>query len=183
MADLAKDINDQVEQVSEAWATKFLDQRRSALQRRKIRATGALSDSLEHEVVKDATAAVVRILIAFNEEGRIAEMGRLHPHDKWGRNAVERLTKWVEARGVDKFVPGFLERRRLKKKPKDIINQIAWGIMVSRGKGKFRRRPWWNKAKTAAVDDLYNQAAIAVLDEAADGMIDLVKQAQRQGRR
>lgn len=182
MDELTKSINDEIAEISRQWAAKFLAGRRSTLNRRKIKASGSLIDSLESEVGIDEVEQAVRILIAFNEEGRIAEMRRIH-HDKWGRNAMTRLENWVQDKGLQNFAPGFLARRRLKTAPKDIINQIAWGIMVTRAGGKFRRKPWWAKAKTAGVTDLYNQAAVASLDKSAEGLVDLLKQARIQGRR
>lgn len=169
MDDIKKNIDEEIRLVSEAWAEKFLAQRRGILERRKINASGGLSDSLDHAVVKGGAEAAVSILIAFNDEGRIVEMRNLHV-DKWGREAVTRVEDWIKKRGVNFFVPGFLEKYRLQSPPKDVLNRMAWGILVSRSGGKYRRRPWWNKSKTAAVTDLYNQAAVAALDKTAKGV-------------
>lgn len=179
-----KRINSRIAKVGDGWAKKFLAQRKAILSKRKIQASGDLAASIEHAVEEGSGQAAVSLLIAFNDYGRIVEMRRFS-HDKWGRNAVTRVEDWIRHKGVSRFVPGFMQKYQLKNVPKDFINRAAWGILVARSGGKFRRRPWWNKAKSAALTDLYNQVAEATLDEAANQItesFDFKKYARLRGR-
>jgi hypothetical protein len=125
-----------------------------------------LAESLRYEIEETKGADALSILIEFNDYGRMIDMRRIS-HDEWGRNAIDRVEKWVIAKGVQRFVPGFLERRKLKSPPVNVINQIAWGILASRSGGKFRRRPWWNKAQSGGISDLYNQVSASLPRAAA----------------
>lgn len=152
-----------IEKEMDAWAKQFIAQRLASLDRQKIKARGELAASLGYEIPEGFDADTATLLIAFNDYGRIAEMRRIN-HDKWGRNAITRVEDWVVKKGVERFVSGFLKKHNLKKVPKDILNRMAWGILISRAGGKFRRKQWWNKPKSAALNDLYNQVAVSLLD-------------------
>lgn len=162
-----EELNREIATISDAWAKKYLANRLAYLKRRNVLATGELEHSFGYEVDDNPTDAAVRAMIAFADHGRIIDMRRID-HDKWGRNAVERLEKWILKKGINAFVPGFLKKYGLKAPPRDVVNRIAWGIMVERGKGKFRRRPWYAKSKTAAVTELYNEVAAASLDNTSE---------------
>ncbi len=184
MEDIKKKIDADIARIGDDWAATFLEQRSRALDQRKISASGSLKESLGYDVQAGAEGAAVRILIAFNDAGRIVEMRRIN-HDKWGRNAVTRVEDWIRTRGVERFVPGFMKKYQLKNAPKDFINRAAWGILVARSGGRFRRRTWWNKPKSASITNLYNQVALAAIDETAKGVkeaFNFKKYAQAKGR-
>jgi hypothetical protein len=163
-----QELQDSIMKVADDWAKKFLEARINRLRKNKMDSSGDLIRSLEYALEGGrAESEATRLLVAFNDYGRIAEMRNIS-HDKWGRNAMTRLEDWIVRKGVGNFVYGFMQRRGLKTAPKGILNQIAWGIMVSRSHNKFRRNPWYNKAKSAAVTDLYNQVAASMLDRSAD---------------
>lgn len=159
-------IHEAVKEVSSGWAIEFIQQRKAALERKGIKGSGALIEGLEFATEDEAAALVSRILIAFPGYGRIAEMRRVS-HDRWGRNAIDRVVDWITAKGVGKFMPGFIEKYNFKKPPKDAVLRMAWGVLVARSQGKFKRKKWYNAAKTAAIGDLYNDVAIATMNETA----------------
>lgn len=158
--DERRHIHEAVKQVGKGWVIEFLSQRRAALEKRDIKASGDLINQLGYDTEEQAEALAFSILVAFPGYGRIAEMRNVS-HDVWGRNAIERVTDWITRKGVGKFMPGFLKKYNLQKPPKDAVLRMAWGVLVSRSQGKFRRKKWYNAAKTAAIADLYNDVAIA----------------------
>lgn len=159
-----EELQEVIMTVADEWATKFIQGRITRLRKNNMDPSGELIQSLEHALEAGRSESeATRLLIAFNEYGRIAEMRNIK-HDVWGRNAMDRLEDWIVRKGVGNFVNGFMKKRGIKSAPRDIINQIAWGIMVNRTKGKFRRNPWYNRAKSAATTDLYNQIAERMLD-------------------
>ncbi len=160
---LTKSIAD----ITGAWAEKFFENRKTFLDRRKVKASGDLERSMGYDINTATGEVAVRAQLAFENHGRYIDLKRFQ-HDKWGRNAVERIEKWIEARGLQKFEPGYLKKYNLKKAPKDIKKRMAWGILVNRSNGRFRRKAWFAKSKTAAVSDLYNQVAAAMVDDAAN---------------
>ena len=148
----------------------FVAQRKAALQKRKANVSGELLRSLEFDVVKNATRQAVDILIAFNDEGRIIDMRQSSIHYD-GLPLIDRLKIWVEKKGVNGFLNGYKDRRKYY--PRDynkLLTSIAWGIAINRSKGKFKRKTWWNKAKTAAIADLVNKIAAALPDPVLDNL-------------
>ena len=144
----------------------FIDARKQALRNQKMPATGNLLQSFEREITLQAHEEAVKLSIAFLEDGRFIDMRpSTIAHDKWGRNSITRLEEWIEKVGVDKFIYGFLDKPGRTYNPakhhgyKSLINQIAWGIAISRSKGKFKRKTWWNKEKGRATAQLINKLA------------------------
>ena len=114
---------------------------------------------MQYEINRQAVAEVAEVLMAFETHGRFIDMKRLN-HDVWGRNALDRVMAWVQRNGVDNFVKGYLRRRKyLPKTRQKLLQSIAWGIMVRRSQGKFKRRKWYNRSKSAAINDLFNEVA------------------------
>lgn len=160
-----------VTQASEEWVAKFMTNRRAYWQRRKLNSSGTLINSIEFDT-DSGKADVVSILIGFEGYGRILEMKNVS-HDKWGRNAISRVEDWIKRKGVQAFVPGFLEKYGYKSPPVDIVNRIAWGILKSPGKG---RSGLWAKPKSAAVSDLYNDVAAASLKGVSQDSVKFFKE-------
>lgn len=162
--DAKEELKREIMSVADDWAKRFLQGRIARIRKQGMDTSGELVRSMEYALANgSAEAEAARLLIAFNEYGRIAEMREI-THDKWGRNAMTRLEAWIVKKGVSRFTAGFLKNRGLKTPPKNMINQIAWGIMVNRAEGKFRRKKWYNKPKSGAVTDLYNEVAARMLD-------------------
>ena len=81
---------------------------------------------------------------------------------------IAALEDWIVRKGLEqKFLRSFMAKRRLKKVPPNVLNQIAWGIAVRRS-NRYRRRQWWNKPKSAAITDLYNRVAAGLPDIVAE---------------
>ena len=154
----------------------FVEQRRSALKKRK-NTTGTLAASLEYDVVKKATEDAASILIAFEDYGRIIDMKPSSiQHDAWGRNAIDRLADWVARKGVNKFIEGYLKNRKYPPREyQKLLLSIAWGIAIKRTEGKFKRKVWWNKAKTAGIANLANQIAASLPDKTSEIIVDNLK--------
>lgn len=51
--------------------------------------------------------------------------------------------------------------------PQGTINKVAFGVKLRRAK----RTKWWNKAKTAAIFELYNNIAAALPDATAETLL------------
>lgn len=157
-------IHKKVLYTSDAWAARFVEQRRAAIERRGLVASGALESQLGYGMKDDAADLRCTLLVSFPGYGRIAEMKNVE-HDKWGRNAIGRVEAWIRAKGMEKFLPGFMEKYQFKTPPKDAVLRMAWGVLVSRASGKFQRKKWYNAAKTAGLNELYNEVAIATAEE------------------
>lgn len=164
LEELKKEIADQMLE----WADIFVTNRKAFLRKRQIDASGELINSLNFEIDTQARQEAVQLLIAFNDYGRMVDMKRFnYSHDSWGRNAVSRIEDWVKEKGLEKFIQGFVKKYNLKTVPANVLNKIAWGIMTNRAEGKFRRRRWYNKPKTAAISELVTQVVAIIPDKAA----------------
>jgi hypothetical protein len=92
-------------------------------------------------------------------------MRTLKPPQNFGNPYITILEDWIRKRGWEqKFIEKFMKSRNLRKVPKNVLNQIAWGIAVKRGKGKFRRRRWYNSPKTAFVSEVFSQIVAGLPD-------------------
>ena len=166
--DATEDIKAFIQSELVQLAQDFISQRRAALSARKIDATGDLKNSLEYEISRQAKAEAVELLIAFEEHGRFVDMRTLKPPTDFGNHYINLIEEWIRKRGWEqKFIDGFMRRRKLRKVPKNVLNMIAWGIAIKRGKGKYRRRKWYNASKTRFVSDVFNQIVAGIPDIAA----------------
>jgi len=149
-------------------AQEFIKQRVAALQARKIVASGDLKESMGFEIVNQAKGEAIEMLLAFEEHGRYIDMRSLKPPTNFGNPYISLIEEWIRKRGWEqKFIDKFMQSRKLSNVPKNVLNQIAWGIAVKRGNGKYRRKKWWNASKTAFISDTFNQIAAGIPDIAA----------------
>lgn len=169
------DLNDYTAETLRAWAADFRTGRVAWLRGRNISATGALASSIAESVSRQEGA--VTLEMSFEDHGRFIDMKQSSiSHDKWGRDGITRLEAWVRKRGVERFRAGYLRKRKyLPKGEQKLVNSIAWGIAINRTKGKFKRKQWYNKPKSAAITELYNQVAAGMLDIVADNMSDTLQ--------
>ena len=148
-----------IESETSRWAEQYIDQRKSFLRSRKIEATGELINTLEADINRQARKEVIELLMAFPDYGRIIDMRRFSP-PRGGGDYLTAIERWIESKGLrDKMVQGYLKRHKLRKTPNNILNRIAWGIVIKRNIGRYRRRRWYNKSISGAITDLYNQVA------------------------
>lgn len=157
----AEQLKEVIQREAQEWATGFI-QARVAYLSRQVSKSGVLTSSMGFEIDQQARKDAVQLLIGFEEYGRFIDM-KPTAQDKWGRQAIERIKEWVRRVGPEKFEAGFIRRyKRLPYLEGQFLNRIAWGIAVKRSYGKYRRRRWWNKSKTAGLTELYNQVAAAL---------------------
>lgn len=152
----------------ENWAAEFVRDRVAQLNRRNIKGSGDLANSLRAEVRGQAVDAAVQALVSFKEYGRFVDMRRLQPGEA-GADYIANLISWIQRKGLaDKFTRGYVRRRNLKKPPERVLSYIAFGIARKRSQGKYRRRRWYNKSKTAAINELYNDVQANMPEVIAD---------------
>jgi hypothetical protein len=175
--DDTQEIRDFIEAELTQLAQAFIVQRTAALRSRKISASDALAQSLEYEVTQIAQREAVELLIAFEEHGRFIDMKRLKPPTNFGNAYINMLEEWIRARGWEqKFIAKFVKDRNLRKPPRNVLNQIAWGIAIKRGYGKTRKRKWYNKPKSAFVSELFNTIAAGLPDIVSNKITQGLKQ-------
>lgn len=146
------------------WVEEWIRQRQAYFEKRKMKASGALSDSMGYQLSTALSGAIrAELEVGFQEHGRYLDMKRLDTPGG-GDDLIIGLVNWIKKRGLEsKFEKGFLARKKLKKLPQNWLNQAAWGIAVKRQKG-YRRRAWYAKSSSAAVTDLYNHIAAGLPD-------------------
>jgi hypothetical protein len=146
-------------------AETFVRQRVAALKARKIEASGALAQSLEYEIVRQANTQAVAMLLSFQDYGRFIDMRTLKPPTDFGNPYITLLEEWIRKRGWEqKFIRKFMLSRKLRTVPKNVLNQIAWGIAIKRSEGKYRRQKWYNGSKTAFISQTFNQIIAGLPD-------------------
>ena len=172
-----REINAYVNEQGIEWAKGFIEYRKSWLDKKGIKASGELITSLEQEVTAQLQeAALVRIEIAFKDYGRYIDMKGLKP-PKGGADYISGLEAWIEDKGLtQKFTRKFMEKRRLRQVPPNILNQLAWSVAISRTERVKRRRHWYNKPKSASITDLYNQVAAGLPEKVAQEIKNAFKQ-------
>lgn len=159
-----QDIGAVIEQEMLRWAGVYIAERKAFLRSRKIDATGGLSESIAAEMNRQVAREVKELLIEFEEHGRYIDMKRLNTSGG-GVDYLTALAAWIQRKGLEqRFTNGFLKKYNLKRTPQDVLNRMAWGIAIARNKGKYRRRQWYNKPKSRAISDLYNNVAERLLD-------------------
>lgn len=140
----------------QAWAAEFVRDRVSSLRKQNATASGKLAQSLAYEVKGQAVDAAVQAVIAFEEYGRFIDMRKLQP-PKGGADYIANLIDWIQRKGLaQKYIAGYVQKRNLKKPPERVLSYIAFGIARKRSNGKYKRRRWYNRGKTAAIAELYN---------------------------
>ena len=160
-------------EITVEWAEKFITQRYEQL-KKKV-ATGELANSLKYQLISYAANDVKELLLEFKDHGRWLDM-KTKPA-KGGKEYVEEIEKWIKQRGLENdFIATWWSRHGLVKKiPRNILTMIAWGIVIKRTE-RHRRFRWYNKQRSAAVNDLFNQIAVALSEAAQTDIKAAVKQ-------
>lgn len=145
------------------WAAEYIATRKAYLLKRKISASGELIRSLEFELNAQASREAVEMLLAFEEHGRFVDMKGLQPPEGGGEY-IAGLVDWMQRKGLaDRFTERYMERHKLRKVPERVLVYIAWGIALSRT-DKYKRRAWYNKSRSGATIDLFNNVAAGIPD-------------------
>ncbi len=144
---------------AQAWVADWVARRKAVLAKRGINASGELIRSMEYAAVQVFNQAITNTIeVAFDEHGRYVDMKRLNVPDG-GVDMIQNIASWIVKKGLyDRFVQGYIQRRKLKKAPPSVLNNMAWAIAIKRRKTR-RSRAWYNKSKSAAITDLFNQVA------------------------
>mgnify|MGYP000741763767 CR=1 FL=1 len=157
-------IKKEISAEMEEWAAVFVKQRVDFLRKRKIEASGQLINSIAASINQQARREAVELLLAFDDTGRFLDMKRLRPSGG-GADYITALENWIREKGFEgKFTQKFMQKYRLQKAPPNVLNKIAWGIAMSRSTGKFRKKKWYNKPKTAAIGELFTNVAAMIPD-------------------
>jgi hypothetical protein len=174
---MSQKIQTYLHEEMQAWLIEFIQRRKAYLRSRRIKASGDLINSLEGEVTRQAIGDAVELVLAFEEHGRYIDMRRLNV-PAGGPDYIKALEEWIQEKGLlQKFTDRYMRRRGLRRVPPRILNQLAWGIAIKRKKRKrFRRKAWYNKSRTAAVEDLFNRVVANLPDLATDEIKDSMKQ-------
>lgn len=154
-----------IEEVSRAWVQDYIRNRVAVLSRRKVTATGELAASMQYALTGAVQGAVTNMLdLSFQDQGRWLDMKSLNV-PAGGLDYIDNLAAWVVRKGLSsKFIQDYVAKRRLRKPPQNVLNQIAWGIAIKRTI-TYRRRPIaYSKSKSAAITELYNQVAAGLPD-------------------
>lgn len=162
--DALQQLTDFIEAESRTWVQEYIANRRAVLQKRGIMASGQLRDSFAYGLTRSINATISnRLELAFDDYGRFVEMKRLNV-PSGGQEFIDNLASWIVKKGlVSQFKQQFMRKRKFVTEPANILNQMAWGIAVSRTQ-RYRRRPWYSKSKSAAVTDLFNRVAAGIPD-------------------
>lgn len=164
-AALVKMLSDHIEAESRAWVAAYVAQRKAVMAKRGIQASGELIQGMNYALTQNLNAAITNLIeISFDDHGRYVEMKRLDA-PSGGTDYINNLAAWIVKKGLyNKFVQGYIQRRGLRKAPPSVLTNMAFAIAIKRDAGKYRRRAWYNKSKTAAITDLFNQVAAGVPD-------------------
>ena len=171
MAVLTPELKKALEEEVTAWAETFITQRHNYLVKKEIKASGQLTQSLRSELLRTAIGDVRTLLIHFAKHGRFIDMRPA----KGGTEYVEGLIAWIKAKGLenDFIVKAWSQYgKRIHAK---ILNDIAWGIILTRN-AKHKRRRWYNKPKEAALLELQNRLLVIMPSAAGTDMKDLLTQ-------
>lgn len=177
----AETVGQFIERTGDDWAARWLAARASRFAQENAKgkrgrgvASGNLKKSLDKKVEVAPTGSGV-ISLYFEDSGRYIDMKKL-AHDKWGRNAITRLMEWAQTRGVENFKEGQLKKYGYWPKTEaQQLNKIAWGIARSKTDGKFKRIPWYARAKGGGISELYNRVAAGLPEVAAKEIKDSFK--------
>ena len=169
-------VYDFLEQTLEQFCVDFVAGRQAALLRQNAIASSRLVISFDYQVRKQALDEGLTALIAFRESGRFLDMKQA----RTGRPStehVENMRSWLQDKGLmQKAVRDYVRKRRLKTVPERVKTYVAFGVVIKRRNGRHRRKRFYNKAKSAAIAQLYED----VLAGMPDHVFDALKQSLRQ---
>lgn len=132
-------------------------------------ATGAGKRDISVELLKATANNIAIVSFAFHDYMRYREMRNYDT----SHFPLDEAIKWIEAKGVNKFIAKYQKLSGRKSLPSDntkLLNQIAWGII--RGKRRNRRpRHWYNRRKWKGINILWQR----ILDDIGDAILQNMK--------
>ncbi len=139
------------------FAKSFVKNRAADIRKSDVVNTGALLRSLSARVQADQDRGIYLALIYLKSYGRYTDMKRRYTK-AGGTEMIDLLKEWVSEEGIQKFTSNPKYARAYKGLTADQIRAaIAWGIVRRyKAKGTGRRKSWWNKGKTADIENFYD---------------------------
>lgn len=166
-----------INEVLEDWVISAQDRLNNSIEKKKGKIPSSVRNRLFFQILKATKANAAKVLLKFEDEGRIVEMKNIQRDGVAISRDKHFLLEWVRKKGLSKFrrgVPGYKDGgRKLTEEQK--IMRIANAIAVSKkkGTGKKRRRViWFNKTFYDSIGDLSNR----LLKEQADFAARITKQ-------
>lgn len=150
---------------SEVWVKEYIQNRKAVLERRRTKATGQLIASMEYALTQVASGAVTNVIeLAFEEYGRYVDMKKLKPAGG-GTEYIAALAQWIVDKGLyEKMVQQYIETRKLRKPPANVLQNLAWAMAKKRAERTPKRTKWYAASSTGAVSDLFNRVAAGLPD-------------------
>lgn len=139
----------------ETWGTFVLAVLADKIKQRKLVLSGELLRSLEFQVIKASGEATAKLLLAFEDAGRIKDMRQI---SRRKQAPVEAMEEFVRKVGLSKFkrVPGYKPGRFITESA--AVNRIAWGIVRGQMKASAHKpKKWFAKPFYGTINSLIDQ--------------------------
>ena len=139
------------------FAKRFVNNRAADIRKSDVINTAALLRSLSARVQADQDRGIYFATIYLRAYGRYTDMKRRYTK-AGGTEMISLLKDWVAEEGIQKFTSKPKYARAYKgMNAEQIRAAIAWGIVRRyKAKGTGRRKSWWNKGKTADIENFYD---------------------------
>ena len=179
MANIDSRFLDAMTEIGEEWGMKTLSVLSANVRKKKLRTTGQLLQSLDHETKKDLSKVVTAIAFAFQDYGRFKDMRR----NIWDKQPpVAAILEWVKQKGVSSFGADPNPYKNEIKTSERRANEIAWGIARKYATNKaFRSRPWFQKSFFGMLNALSEELLEAAADFATDELKNSIKDGLKIG--
>lgn len=169
-------MNDQIlNDIMERWAADFVSQLRQ--EAAKVpRGFGDGANSFDIEFMRMSSAGVATIMVDFKDHLRMRDMRRTNRENPFDNKTIERIKKWVEQKGVQKFMAKYKYPTQVRKKgggfvdvsTTRILNNIAWGISVK--KSRIKPVKWYNRTKGYEIYQLYGSLVNKLVEVSMEEM-------------
>ena len=162
MSNIDSRFLDAMTEIGEEWGMKTISVLSANVRKKKLRTTGQLLQSIDHETKKDLSKVVTAIAFAFQDYGRFKDMRR----NIWDKQPpVAAILEWVKQKGVSSFGADPNPYKNEIKTSERRANEIAWGIARKYATNKaFRSRPWFQKTFFYTLQDLREELVVAAAD-------------------
>ena len=150
---------------SEVWVKEYIQNRKTVLEKKRAKVSGELISSLQYALTQVTSGAVTNTIeIAFAEHGRFVDIKKLKPA-AGGEDYLAELAKFIVEKGLyQKMVQRYIETRKLRKAPPNVLQNLAWAMAKKRAERTPKRTKWYASSSTGAVSDLFNRVAAGLPD-------------------
>lgn len=146
--------------ILQGWSVETQHNFQRAIRDLELVASGDLAEEWRVKVLAKGTGVVVTEFV-FNEYGRYFDMRGVKYS---GRIPAPNLTKWVESKidqGQIRY-SALASRLGVGLRDPRVIRDLTW--RMSHNRHTLPRRQWYNKTKTADINDLYDQLQNAMAE-------------------